>query len=67
MPTTETHNVRTAHGTIHRLTAGRAYTHRGYPTANKAGSKCGKADCGALTSAAARVTDEPVNCPKCRP
>jgi hypothetical protein len=61
----ETHNVRSAHGTIHSLTDNRVYIFRGMKAENRPGSKFGKADCGAITSGAARVTDEPVNCAKC--
>jgi hypothetical protein len=63
---TTTHNVRSAHGTVHRFTDGRVYTFRGMRAENAHGSRFGKADCGAITSGAARVTDEPINCAKCQ-
>ena len=61
-----TYNVRTAHGTVHRMTTGRTFKQYGSTRTNRGPvSPCGKADCGALTSAAAKVTSEPVDCPKC--
>jgi hypothetical protein len=57
--------VRTAHGTVHALTIGRTYKMYGSPRVNKLGVPNGKADCGALTSSAATLTDEPVTCVKC--
>lgn len=63
--TAATLNVITGSGTVHRLTAGRTYTHRGWASANRPGSPVGKADCGSLTSQAAKVTDAPVSCPGC--
>jgi hypothetical protein len=60
------YNVRSAHGRIHILTAGRQYKIHGTgPYTNRPDSECGKADCGALTSASTVITTEPSNCPKC--
>lgn len=58
-------NVRTATGTVHHLTVGRTYKQHGATYANKYGERIGRADCGAQTSSAATLTDEPVNCSKC--
>lgn len=58
-------NVRTGSGTIHALTIGRTYVLYGRPETNVAGSVMGAADCGARTSAAATITDDPVTCAKC--
>lgn len=58
-------NVRTATGTVHSLTVGRTYKQYGVTCTNKATSQIGRADCGAQTSSAASLTDEPVNCGKC--
>lgn len=60
------YNVRTGSGTVHTFTAGRARTVRGVRTVNRPDSPVGKADCGAITSAAATLTDEPATCPKCQ-
>lgn len=64
MPEQRTH-VRTSRGVIHALTVGREYTQQWRRLTNLAGFPSGKADCGSLTSGAATVTDEPVNCPRC--
>lgn len=64
MPEQRTH-VRTSRGVIHALEPGRNYTDQGRRTMNIAGFPSGKADCGSITSGAATVTDEPVNCPRC--
>jgi hypothetical protein len=64
--TASAYNVRTAAGTVHRMTTGRTFRQYGATRTNRGpSSPCGKADCGALTSAAAAVTDQAVNCPKC--
>ena len=60
-----TYNVRTAHGTVHQMTAGRTFTMRGSARVNKPEVVNGKADCGALTSSAASHTTEAVNCKSC--
>ena len=60
-----TFNVRTAHGTIHSMTDGRTYRLYDMTVTNEAGRVTGKADCGAHTSGAAKLTDEPVTCAKC--
>lgn len=62
---TTTYRVKTAHGTVHSLTDGRRFTNQGLKVTNRAGRVQGKADCGSLTSSAATLTDEPVNCAKC--
>lgn len=60
------YNVRSSHGRIHILTAGRTYKIHGCgPYTNRPDSESGKADCGALTSVGTTITTEPSNCPKC--
>lgn len=63
--TPATYNVRTGHGTVHRMTDGRTYRLHGGGCTNRLGQGAGKADCGTLTSAAATPTDQDVTCPKC--
>lgn len=63
--TQSTFQVRTAHGTIHRMNATRSFQFYGRTRTNNPDQVCGKADCGALTSAAAKITTEAVTCPKC--
>lgn len=65
-------NVRTAHGTIHTMTVGefgRAIPSNAdgklYRRANRIDQAPGRADCGTLTSMAARCTAEAVTCSKC--
>jgi len=59
------YNVKTAHGTVHRLIKGATYVRYGHVHANR-GTASGKALCGSLTSMAAKVVvDEPVTCEKC--
>ncbi|WP_157224305.1 hypothetical protein [Nocardia paucivorans] len=57
---------RAARRTVRALTLGRRYTDQGIRGENRAGSAVGKADCGAITSAAATLTEEPVTCRRCR-
>jgi len=59
------YRVRTAHGNVHAMTDGRKFTNAGLKVANQFGRVQGKADCGSLTSSAATLTQEPVNCLKC--
>lgn len=63
--TTETFNVQTAGGAVHRLTSGRTYRSSGSTFANDSRKSSGKANCGTRTSSAARVTTSPVTCTKC--
>lgn len=63
--TPATYGSRTAHGRVHSLTAGRKFKIYGTPSENDPKHAAGKADCGALVSTAATLTDEPVNCPGC--
>jgi len=60
-----TMNVRTAHGTIHRKTIGRTYRGHGHLYTNGDDCAAGKADCGALVSTAATITDAEVTCARC--
>ena len=59
-------NVKTAHGVVHSATIGRTYKLYGMPQVNRERVAAGKADCGALTSTAAKVTTDPVTCSKCK-
>ena len=62
--TAATVNTRTVRGTVHRITVGRTFRFDGAERVN--GDKgYGKTDCGSITSIRGRLTDEPVNCPKC--
>lgn len=58
-------HVRTSHGMVHALTIGRQYKDDGRPGVNSVDSAIGKADCNALTSAVADITDAPVTCARC--
>lgn len=61
----ETYNVRTARGTVHRVTVGRTYKLQGYTEVNRPGDRAARADCGSQTSTRAQLTDETANCVKC--
>jgi hypothetical protein len=58
-------HVRTAHGRVHILTVGRAYTRRGIQHTNDAADACGRADCWTSTGASATLTGEDADCPRC--
>ena len=55
----------TGAGIVHSMTAGRTYRLHGVEVTNKPEFVTGKADCGALTSSAARHTESDVTCEKC--
>lgn len=59
------YRVKTAHGTVHKMTDGRKFTNAGIKVTNSRTDVRGKADCGSLTSSAATSTSDPVNCAKC--
>lgn len=61
----DTINVRTGAGVVHRLTVGAPWKHYGETFHNLANDAVGKSDCGSRTSSAATITTDPVTCPKC--
>ena len=65
MNTTSTYRVRTGHGTVHLMSATRSFQFYGRTRTNDPAYASGKAECGALTSAAASLTTDSITCTKC--
>jgi hypothetical protein len=68
MSTETSYRLRTTRGVVHAVTEGRTFRIQGFRGTNRAeyiGQRGSKADCNALVSSGAVLTDEPVNCTRC--